>query len=341
MKVLAYILSVLVATGLIVGGTFLILVQAPSDSSGLLLLAIGALCVFIYGPLLLGSITSYWDVKKTGESRRYFRWWFGIVLGLEALGAVAIILYALLTHAPAWLPIVFIGAGVALTAVALLVGQTLLRHEEARPLVKRPWVPINRREIVRKIAIVAITFVATLVLALVLFTVLARGDTSAISEIGVQLSFAAEFAFLAAALACILVTLPLNRRLRESVSRDLGRLRKMGKVVLRGKRLELDHDEQVAAAKYAVLISIVFPFQLAYITLLYVGLGIQQVQSLVSGSQSEFSIGLLIALIVVLLAFFPLFGRRIYRARKYAREHAELLPTDDVASTPTANGLIR
>ncbi|WP_206751438.1 hypothetical protein, partial [Cryobacterium sp. MDB2-10] len=83
MKVLAYILSVLVATGLIIGGTFLILVQAPTDSSGLLLLAIGALCVFIYGPLILGSITSYWDVKKTGESRRYFRWWFGIVLGLS------------------------------------------------------------------------------------------------------------------------------------------------------------------------------------------------------------------------------------------------------------------
>ncbi|TFC44044.1 MULTISPECIES: hypothetical protein [unclassified Cryobacterium] len=124
-----------------------------------------------------------------------------------------------------------------------------------------------------------------------LFTVLARWNTSAISEIGVQLSFAAESAFIAAALACILVTLPLNRRLRESVSRDLGRLRKMGKVVLRGKQLELDHDEQVAAAKYAVLISIVIPFQLAYITLLYAGLKIQQAQSLVSGTRSEFSSG--------------------------------------------------
>ncbi|MEB0307422.1 hypothetical protein QN345_19205, partial [Cryobacterium sp. 10I1] len=128
---------------------------------------------------------------------------------------------------------------------------------------------------------------------------------------------------------------------RESVSRDLGRLRKMGKVVLRGKQLELDHDEQVAAAKYAVLISMVFPFQLAYITLLYIGLGIQQVQSLVLGTGSDFSIGLIIALIVVLLAFFPLFGRRIYRARKYARDHAELLPPADVGSTPTANGLVR
>lgn len=108
--------------------------------------------------------------------------------------------------------------------------------------------------------------------------------------------------------------------------------------MLRGKQLELDHDEQVAAAKYAVLISITFPFQLAYITLLYAGLGIQQVQSLVSGIGSEFSIGLLVALIVVWLVFFPLFGRRIYRARKYARDHADLLPTDDVASIPTANG---
>ncbi|MDY7529982.1 MULTISPECIES: hypothetical protein [unclassified Cryobacterium] len=125
----------------------------------------------------------------------------------------------------------------------------------------------------------------------VLFTVLARWSTSAISEIGVQLSFAAESAFFAEALACILVALPLNRRLRESVSRDLGRLRKVGKVVLRGKHLELDHDEPVAAAKDAVLISMVFPFQLAYITLLYAGLRIQQAQSLVSGTRSEFSIG--------------------------------------------------
>jgi hypothetical protein len=218
-----------VATGLVIGGTILIIIEAPSQSSGVLLLAIGALSVFIYGPLILGSITSYWNVRKTGESRRYFVWWFGIVLGLEALGAVAIVIYALLTHAPTWLPIVFIGTGVALTAVALLVGQMLLRHEEARPLVERPWAPISRREIVRKIAIVTITFVVVLVLVLILFTVLGRGSTSAISKIGVQLSFAAEFAFFAAALACILVTLPLNRRLRESVSRDLGRLRKVGR----------------------------------------------------------------------------------------------------------------
>lgn len=342
MKVFAYVLSVILATGLLLGGTVLIILEAPSHSSGLLFLAIGALTVFIYGPLVLGSITSYWNVRNSLESRRYFRWWFGIILGLEVLGAVAIVIYAALTQAPAWVPVVFIGGACALAAIALLGGRLLFRHDEAHRPVEGPWAPISRREILRKIAIVVITFVVTfvvvLVIGIILFTVLVNGSTHAISEIGVWLSFAAEFAFLAAAMACILVSLPLNRRLRESVGRDLGRLRKVAKVVLRGKRLELDHDEQIAAAKYAVLISITFPFQLAYISLLYVGLGLQQVQSLVSGNGSAFSIGLIVALIVVLVVFFPSYGRRIYRARKYARDHADLLPADDETSAPAAHG---
>lgn len=332
MRLIAGILSVLVATALMLGGIVLIVAQTPRLSGGLIALATGPITVFVYGPLILGSITAYWNVRKTPESRRYFRRWFIGVLVLEALGATAIVIYAKFSAAPAWLPGLFIGGALVLLLVAMLVGRLLLRHEEANPPAEQRWNPIGREEIRRKILIVAITFVGGLVLGIVVFTLLLAvlGDSRDrnATSVGVMLTFAIEFAFIAAAVACILVTLPLNRRLRENLGRDFGRVRQIGKVVLQNKKLDLDQAGQLAAARYAVIVSVTLAFQLAYITLLYLGIATQQVQALLSGNDSGlgpgFSIGLLIALVVVLVVFFPLFARRISRARTYALDHANL-----------------
>lgn len=337
MKLIAGILSVLVATALMFGAIVLVVIRTPRISGGLIVLATVAITVFVYGPLVLGSITAYWNVRKTQESRRYFRRWFIVVLGLELLGAAAIAIYAALSSAPTWLPVLFIGGAIVLLLVALLVGRQLLRHDEANPSPERTWNPIGREEIRRKILIVAITFAGVLVLGIVGFALLlvALGDSRDrnLSGVGVTLAFATEFAFIAAAMACALVTLPLNRRLREALGRDFGQVRTIGKVVLRQKKLDLDEAGQVAAARYAVIVSITLPFQLAYISLLYLGIAIQQVQALMSGNDSRFgsglSIGVLIALVVVLVVYFPLFARRISRARAYARDHAQLVDADD------------
>lgn len=338
MKVLAFILSLVTATALMLGGTVLIVTQSPRHSIGLQLLAVLALTVMIGGPLTLGSLTSYWNVTRTEESHSFYKRWLWVVIGLEFLGAIAIIVFAVIVQSPVWLPALFITGGTALTGISLLMGRFLLRHDEAHPQPPS-WAPITRNEIRRKIAIVAITFVVVLAIAIVVLGVLGIGSNDAAAQIGVQLLYALAFALLAAGFACVIVSLPLNRRLRDAVDRDLGTIRKVAKVVLSNKKLDLDQSEQVAAAKYAAIIPTTLAFMLSYLILLYLGLGIQQVQYLISGQVDAFTIGFSAFLVAALVIFIPIFAVRIQRARNYARNHAELLPPANAGTAGSTNGV--
>lgn len=333
MKVLAFILSVVLAGALVFAGSLLLVVAAPDASPGVLVLALVPLTVFLYGPTILGSIRAYWDVTGSDESRRYFALWYRIILALEVLAAVAIVLFTVLAGAPAWLPLVFITGGALLTVLALLVGRALRRRDVARAVAPPPWAAISRHEIVRKIAVIAIVFVAVLVIGIVVFTVLLSMSEKDVPTVALSLLFAAEFAFFGASFACSIVTLPLNRRLRDSVGGDLGLLRKVGRVVLKAKPIDLNLEEQVKAAKYAVLVSVVFPFQLAIVVLLYAGFVLQQVQFLVTDIQSPFAVFFLIAFPVLLVVLVVLHAVRIRRARRYARQHADLVPAAEAAPT--------
>ncbi|WP_290474422.1 hypothetical protein [Leifsonia sp. 71-9] len=335
MKVLAFVLSVLIATALVAAGTALIVIQSPSHSLGLDLVAIFALTVFIYGPLLLGSVTSYWDVRGSAGSRASFRRYLWVVLGIEALAAIAIVVYSVMAGTPIWFPIVFIVGGAVLTVAGLTIGRALHRHEQAHPRADESWRPVSRHEVSRKVLGIAVTFVAIFIVGLVVFGLLGASDGA--PSLGDQLTFAFQFATIGAALTAILVSVPLNRRLRSTVGGDFGTIRTVGKVVLGNKEVELDHAGQVAAAKYATIIPTILGFQLSYLTLLYLGLGTQQVRMILGGRNEAFNIGFTILLIAILVAFIPYVVVRIRRARTYAREHGELLASDDSswpASTP-------
>jgi hypothetical protein len=328
-KVLAFILSVLIGTALVAGGTFLIVTQSPHHSFGLDLLAIFALTVLIYGPLLLGSLTSYWNVRGSEASRSYFRRVLWVALGLDVLAVVAIVVFGITVRAPLWFPVVFIAGGAALMLVALAVGRALIRHEQAHPRPEAPWRPVGRQEIQRKVLIMTVTFVVVFAVALIAFGALLSNDGDAASNIGSRISFALQSACLATAMAGIIVTVPLNRRLRTTVGGDLGTIRKVAKVVLGDKKLDLDHSEQVAAAKYATIIPTVLAFLLSYTALLYISIGIQQVRLLLDGRNEPFSIGFTVLLIVVLIFFIPYYTVRIRRARRYARDHSALLSLNE------------
>lgn len=336
MKVIASILSLLIATGLYLRGTMVMVFQTPSQSPGLVGLGLGALTILIYGPLLLGSLTAYWNFSTTTESRRYFRWWLWIIVGLEILAAAGVAIYAVAAGSAVWLPIVFIGGGIVLLVAALVIGPALRRNDEARNPINNSWTPIGRRDSQRKFASVAATFVATFVLGMIVFVVVLGAMTQNFPNKGVQLLFVTEFSFLAAACACIVVSLPLNRQIRDSAGRDVGLLRKIAKVVLRGKELPLDDEEQRAAAKYAAVISIALPFQLSYLALLYTALVIQQLVSVTTGQTIAIPVGIIVLLVVTLAISFPLFSRRVNRARRYSKDHAHLLPEGNNAHISTA-----
>lgn len=333
MKILAFILSVFVSTLLVLGGTTLIVIESLHHPVWIQLLGIFALSVLVYGPLMLGSLTAYWNTGKSTESRRYFRRILLIVFCVEAAAAIAIVAFSLLAAAPVWVPALFIVGGAALTAVSLPVGRLVLRHEESRPQPDS-WTPISRREVLRKVVAVAITFVVTFVVAmlaivLIIAAILGRGSDRAVSSLGTEALFAVEFACFAAGFVCVLATIPLNRRLRDAVGRDLGTIRKVSKVVLRKKDLHLDQDEQVAAAKLSAIVPTTMTFMFSYLILLYAGLGIQQGVSIASGIGGPLNVFISIFLVVVVVVFAPVYAVRIRRAREYARVHSDLLPDAD------------
>jgi hypothetical protein len=325
MRVAVFILATLLATALVMGALVLVLVTAPSHPGALVILPSVAVVLFVYGPIMLGSVSAYWGVTQTPESRRSFRSWLLIVGGLELLAAIGVIVYSILEPVPLWLPFVLIASTVVLTFAAIAVGRAVLRHETSTRPIQTNWSPISRRDVRRKCVKVAVTFVVALVVAAVALIGVFLGIGSKTRSLAGLLPLAFELALFAAAFACIIVTLPLNRQLRDTVGRDLGTIRKVAKVVLRRKSIPLDESEQVAAAKYAAVISTVLSFTLGYIALLYVGLAVQQLSALGDGA-GAYSFGTLALLVIVLLVLFPLQVVRIRRARRYAADHADLLP---------------
>jgi magnesium-transporting ATPase (P-type) len=320
-KILTALLSVIVGTGLVIGGIALVIFSMPIGSSGLLWLAILAVTTFVYGPLLLGAVCSHWDIGPSAESRRYIRRFMEIVFACELLGAVSIVIFAVLAGVSARLPILLIAGAIVLTVVAVIVGRLLFQYDRLHNSPEKAWTPISRGEIVRKIGIVAVTFTVAFVVAVLLLGLFVPTLAA-----GGSVVMAASLASILASVACIVVSLPLNPRIRAAASSDLGRLNRLARVVLRGNELELDQDEQMAAAKYAALLSVTLPFQLGYFLLFYVGLGLQQFEVLTLFENSSISVVLLAALTLLLLAFVPMFGRQIVRARRYASDHGDLLP---------------
>jgi len=336
MRIAVFLLALLISSAVTVGGIALIVLTSPDRAVGLVWLPVLTLTVLVNGPLLLGTLSSYWDVRRTSQTWRAFRWWFRGVRIAQALGAIAIIVFAVLAHAPWWVPVAAIALGAVVDVLASRIARVLLLRDEARRPAEPGWEPISRRRIVRKILIVAATFVAVLLIALLGLSLLFGVVGDAGDSVASVLLYALEFAFMGAALACIVVTLELNRQLRENVSRDVVELRTVGKVVLRNKPIPLDEGQQVAAAKYAVLTSITMPFTVGYLALLYLGLGMQQVERLQHGPD-PLAIGSLVLFVVVFLVALPLTLLRARRARAYAAAHADLLPAvDDEVETAGA-----
>jgi hypothetical protein len=321
MRILVFVLSVVVASALEVGAITLIVLTAPSHAHGLIGLPSGAVGLIVYGSILLGSLRAYWDVGSSSGGRKLFRRWLIVVGSAEAAGVVITVVYVVMVSAPWWLPVALLVGAVLLTVAATAVGRALFAQEQVHRPIDPSWNPITAPVIARKRRAIAITFVAALVLGLALFVIFGRGSVHSLP----LLTAVAEFAFFAAAIAGIVVTIPLSRQLRDALGRDLGMVRTVSKVVIRKKSIELSEAEQVAAVKYAVIVPTSLSFTLASLALLYTGVAIQQIGQLRYGD--PISVLLLVLLVVILLVAFPLQIVQIRRARRYARDHADKLPS--------------
>ncbi|AMM21210.1 hypothetical protein AX769_15040 [Frondihabitans sp. PAMC 28766] len=320
MRIVAFILAIVIATALLMGGALLLITRTDDAHQVWVFVATFAMIMFVYGPLTLGSFRAYWNVAGSASSRRYFRRTVCVVVGLEILAAVVIVVYALSTAASALIPVLFIGSGVVLTALALLIGPALYRYDEARRPASSDWVAIEPALIRRRIVAVAITFLGVLALSVIAFTIL-DGVAPHSLTIGQDFAFAVEFACFVSAFVAIFSTVGWNRRMRDITDRDPSRLRRVARVVLRNKKEDLDEQDLEAAARYAAFIPITMTFQIAYFILLYAGIVLEQVDQLRDGDSDHLAVPLIALFVAILVILVPLQITRIRRARRYAREH--------------------
>lgn len=334
MKALALVLSTLVATVLVLAGTFVLVLVLPHHHGGLLLLGSLSITPLVYGPVLIGSLLTYYDPAKSAQSRKTFRRWWLVVVGIDVLAAIGIVVFAIVAPAPVWVPVAFIGTGALLFLIAWAVARPLRRYDERRADKVPAWAPISRDQVLRKIVIVAVTFAASFVLLSALFEFLFSRGRGIKDGLGTALTFGLDFGFIAGAIACIFLTLSLNRQLRATSNGDLGTVRKFGRVVVRGKKDVLSDEERVPAVRYAAILSVSLPFTLAYITLLYAGIITQTVGMIVRAHGAVdpfFGPWYVVALVVILAVIYPVMIVRILRTRRYVREHSDLLEAQAAA----------
>ena len=320
MRILAFISSVIVATVLLMGGVVLLVVNTPQKNPFWILIAVLAMSIFIYGPLILGSFRAYWNVTSSTDSARYYRRLLVIVLGLEVLAAIVTIAFAALTSTGPLIPVVFIGVGVVLTVAALLFGPAFYRYDLAHPAATSGWVAIEKPQIRKRILAIATTFLVVLVLGMTALTILNALSPHTLNVLQTLL-FALSFACIFAGGVSAFSTIGWNRRIRDVTDRDPSRLRRVARVVIRQKPVDLNEQDLVAAARFAAVISVTMSFQLAYLVLLYAGTLLQQINALATSDPSDFIIVIVILLLATLAILLPLQIVRIHRARRYARDH--------------------
>ncbi|MFJ2978749.1 hypothetical protein ACIPEP_07810 [Curtobacterium sp. NPDC087082] len=317
-RVLLYIATIVVATALSLGGGLLVALEFGSAAHGWLVAAAVCTPLVVMGPVLVGALAGYYDHRSSPESQRSLFRVSAVVAAVDVVAAVVFVLTALSAQAPLWVPVLLVvGAGVLL-AVARPLG-ALFRRTEA-PITDHgedvPGVGVVRRG-VRSIVT---TFVIAAVVCTIGVTLLAAFSDRGGALLQVVL-LGGQLTFTATAMAAIVVALPLNRALRDSGGRDLGRLQRYAKVVLRGKELPLDEADRAGAVRYARIVPLALQFQLVFTGLLYVAIAFQFVSSAVRGDLGLLPVVFLVAMVVVLAWAIPLSVRRIGRARRYAEQH--------------------
>ncbi|MGN8050869.1 hypothetical protein ACTJKO_14395 [Curtobacterium sp. 22159] len=320
MRVLLYLLMILITTTLCLGAGLLVGLTFGGAPRGILVAAAVASPFLVVVPVVVGAFAAYWDPRSSTEARRYLGWWFLGAAAVDVVAAAVVVTAALAAQAPAWVPVLLVGGAAVLLAVARPLG-TLFRRTEPPVVGPADAVLPDAQVIRRKVRAIAVTFVVSAAVATIGVALLAVLDDGHGSVPTQAVFLAGQLTFTATALATVIVSLPFSHALRDTGGRDIGRLRRFGRVVLRGKALPLDDADERAALQYARLIPLVLQFQLVFTGLLYVAIAFQFVSSAVRGELGLLPAVTLPALAVVLLVVVPLTVRRIRRAQAYVGSH--------------------
>jgi hypothetical protein len=338
MRTVLFVVTVILASLLSFGAALLAVVSFHGLPDGLRVAVTVAGSFAVTGPLLLGSLAGYWDLRRARESRRPIRRWVVGVVAVQVISAVLVVIAAVVTGSPLWVPIVLVGGSAVLLALAVPIGSAFRRNERPAP-PGATWVAVPPEEVSRAVRAVVITFVATAVGSVTLVVVLGLSDPRDGDGIVELLVIALQLTFTGTGLAAAIASRKFSMALRDLAGRDLDRVRRLSRVVLRGKDEILDQSDGRAAARYAATAPLALGFQVLYIVMLYIGIGTSLSRQLFE--RGSFGPGLpgafLVLMVGVLVVVVPMTVRRIGRARAYAAAHADLLGPASATTSGSAD----
>lgn len=185
------------------------------------------------------------------------------------------------------------------------------------------WPPEARRMVARKFTLVAGVLGAAELLGVIVVSVTSAGAGPA--EALESTSLCLQVVLLAAAFTAIFTIFPLAGALRDAAAVSPEALRRINRVVLRSKDVDLDEDEQRGALRLARLAPVILPLQNFGMAYLYASVATQFTRAVLQDRGDAFPAAVLV-LIIATVAFFVLFlARQVRRAKRYAREHGALI----------------
>ncbi|WP_210505567.1 hypothetical protein [Naasia sp. SYSU D00057] len=328
MRVLYVLVMAVVFSALIVGGILLLPVSTtePADVRFWL----GSLAVFLatVPAIALGAFVQWWPIEPWRPAgRRPLLRMLILSAAVQLVGAGLVVWLGRTGGLPLSESLTFVGVVAAASGLSFVAARAIRRREALRPA--GPPAAWTREVVERKAGVVRLWIFWTLMLAAAVLTALVvTGVLPVDRELWLFAAMGASLAALAGSAACLYVSWPLNAELRTARGDHHSDFSRIKRVVTGGKDERLSPEGQVRAIRWARVLTTYLPFQIGYLTLLYVALLLQQLPpALVPGGADGRPLNLVIAaaLIVAYAVVLPVLVRQWRRARRYAAEHDDVL----------------
>ena len=192
------------------------------------------------------------------------------------------------------------------------------------------WPPFTPAEVRARVRGVAIVFVTASVLGFVaaawVMSIVDGGDAG--DRWGASAAYAVSMGLLVASVACLIATSGFVKAVRARFDPSFPWRKDVSELITRGRGDSIADDKRELAARYAAVLAVYLPFQLAQLVLLYIGLAGLQLAALLDGSAGDnapLRVGIAVLVTLAVVVSVPYSLLQIARVRKYLDANRGLL----------------
>jgi hypothetical protein len=320
MRIIAFILSVAVGLVALVAVTDAVpdlgLTGASTVPFLVALVALWAVGLFS-GVVSAGSMRD----PATDDGRRASRVFVAVAGAVSLAGTLVLMVPAVSGGVPIGVATVALAASAAYIAGNALVGRFLRGRADRRRVGPFPIPPLEP-DYSRRRAYSTVLVASSVLVVGVLFAVAAgRPTVDTAPSTAETVAMAVAFAAITATVLCAFPTVTLSGRVRDLSGTDVARLKRIRRVVLGGKPIDLTDEEREIAARYAPYAAQSQRWSLAQSLTLFLGLLV------INEPSTDRPLQLLIWILLPVTAAIaaPLGLRAAARADRYALEHQDEL----------------